>query len=399
MPWKERSVVQEKQAFIMEWMADGISVAELCRTFGISRTLGYRYINRYLKDGMKGLEELSRAPRQVWNKTSPCVEKLIVGIRKIKPRYGALTIYLLLRKAIDRKALPAVSTIDLILRRHGLVKKRRRVRRIREVHPIFVAQQPNVIWSADFKGKFRTGDKQYCYPLTIMDTYSRYVLAIVGMHRATFEATKAVFEALFDEFGLPDQIHTDNGEPFASAVSLSRLTRLAVWFMDLGIIPVYSDPGHPEQNAEHERMHKDLKAAATHPVAWSLRGQQRKFEAFRREHNEVKPHQALNGHTPQELFYRSSHLYDGTIQPYEYPAGVEVKYVCRNGAIRWGAHRWVTVSTTLIERYVGLERIAEGKWRVYYRNYLLGYLDEKEMRIMDGQGRFRRAEKKCQRSA
>jgi len=395
MPWKARSVVQERQSFIMEWMADGISVTELCKTFGISRTLGYTYIRRYLKDGLKGLEELSRAPRRVWNRTPACVEKLIVDIRKHHPRYGALTIHLLMRRAIDRKAIPAVSTIDLILKRHGLVKKRRRVRRIRETHPIFVAQRPNVIWSADFKGKFRTGDMRYCYPLTIMDSYSRYVLAIVGMYKPTFEATKAAFEALFEEFGLPDQIHTDNGEPFASTVSLSRLTRLAVWFMDLGIVPVYSDPGHPEQNPEHERMHKDLKAASARPPAWSLGRQQQKFEAFRHEHNEVRPHQSLYGHTPQELYYRSARVYDGTIQPYEYPPGFEVKYVCRNGAIRWGAHRWVTVSSTLIEKYIGLERIAEGKWRVYYRNYLLGYLDEKEMRIMDDQGRFRRAEKKC----
>jgi transposase len=162
MPWKERSVVQERQSFIMEWMADGISVTELCKAFGISRTLGYVYIRRYLKDGFQGLGELSRAPRRVWNKTPESVEKLIVDIRKHHPRYGALTIYLLLRKAIDWKAIPAVSTIDLILKRHGLVKKRRRVRRIREVHPIFEAQRPNVIWSADFKGKFRTGDMRYC---------------------------------------------------------------------------------------------------------------------------------------------------------------------------------------------------------------------------------------------
>jgi len=208
---------------------------------------GYTYIRRYLKDGLKGLEELSRAPQRVWNRTPACVEKLIVDIRKHHPRYGALTIHLLMRRAIDRKAIPAVSTIDLILKRHGLVKKRRRVRRIRETHTIFVAQRPNVIWSADFKGKFRTGDMRYCYPLTIMDSYSRYVLAIVGMYKPTFEATKAAFEALFEEFGLPDQIHTDNGEPFASTVSLSRLTRLAVWFMDLGIVPVYSDPGHPSR--------------------------------------------------------------------------------------------------------------------------------------------------------
>ena len=394
MPWKQRSVVQEKQSFIMEWLADGVNVSELCRTFGISRTLGYAYIKRYQRDGFRGLEELSRAPRRVWNRTAPCVEQLIVAIRRARPRWGAWTIHLVLRRAVDRRALPAVSTIDLILKRHGLVKRRRRVRRIREVHPIFVAQRPNQIWSADFKGKFRTGDMRYCYPLTIMDTYSRYVLAIVGMRRPTFEGTRAVFEALFEEYGLPQQIHTDNGEPFASSVSLSRLTRLAVWFMDMGITPVYSDPGHPEHNPEHERMHEDLKAEATHPVAWDLGRQQGKFKAFRHEHNDVRPHQALYGHTPQELYYRSARVYDGIIAPYRYPVDFDVRYVCRNGALRWGNGRWVVVSSTLIEKYVGLEPIAPGLWRVYYREYLLGYLDGKRMRIMDDKGRYQRAEKK-----
>lgn len=141
-------------------------------------------------------------------------------------------------------------------------------------------------------------------------------------------------------------------------------------------------------------MHRDLKAEATRPAAWNLSRQQKKFDSFRREHNEVRPHQALHGRTPQDLYYRSARTYDGTIQRYEYPAEFQVKYVCRNGAIRWGADRWVTVSTTLIEKYVGLEQIADGKWRVYYRNYLLGYLDERELRIMDDQGRFRRNVKK-----
>jgi transposase InsO family protein len=219
--------------------------------------------------------------------------QLIINIRGGPRGYGALTIYLMLKGAIDRRAQPAVSTIDLILKRHGLVKKRRRVRRLREVHPVFVAPRPNVIWSADFKGKFRTGDKQYCYPLTVMDTYSRYVLAIAGMRKPTFEGTKAAFDALLGEYGLPEQIHTDNGEPFCSAQRLSGLSRLAVWFMNLGTVPVYSDPGHPVQNPERERMHTDLKAAATGPVAWNLAPLQRKFEGFRRQHNEVRPHQSL----------------------------------------------------------------------------------------------------------
>lgn len=394
MSFKEWSAMQQKKLFITEYYADGVSFAELCRAFGVSRTLGYKYLKRYLQFGEAGLEELSRAPHNRWNKTSALVEKLIIELRCSHPRWGALTIHDLLEGAIASSALPAVSTIDLLLKRHGLVRERRRARRIREVHPIFVAARPNQIWSADFKGQFRLGDGRYCYPLTIMDTYSRYVLAIVGMHRPTYEATKAVFEALFEEYGLPEQIHTDNGEPFASAVSLSRLTNLAVFFLEHGVTPVYSDPGHPEHNAEHERMHKDLKDFCCHPVCYSLGRQQPKFEAFRHEHNDIRPHQRLNKHTPQELYYRSARNYEPAVEPWTYPPGFTVKYVSRNGAIRWPGNRWVMVSTTLIERMVGLEPIAPGLWRVYYRDVLLGYLDEQKLRIMDDQGRFHRAQKK-----
>jgi|SRR5271169_170326 len=394
MPWKERSAMEEKHSFIMEYLAEGTSVTDLCKTFGISRTLGYKYIKRFLEEGNAGLEDRSRAPRRVWRRSSPLVVKLILQIRRKYRRWGAQTIHDLLLGSISDSVLPAVSTIDLILKRHGLIKKRRRVRRIRERQPIFEATRPNQIWSADFKGEFRMGNMRYCYPLTIMDTYSRYVLAIVGMHKPTFEGTKAVFEALFEEYGLPEQIHTDNGEPFASAVSLSRLTNLSVFFIEHSVSPVYSDPGHPEHNAEHERMHRDLKDAATHPVAYSLGHQQVKFDEFRHEHNEVRPHQSLSKHTPQELYYRSARNYDKEVEPWRYPEEFVVKYVCRNGAIRWGGRAWVAVSSTLIERYVGLELIAEKKWRVYYRNVLLGYLDEEKLRILDDQGRLHRAKKK-----
>ena len=393
MPWKERSAMEEKTSFIMEWLAEGTTVSDLCRSFGISRTLGYTYIHRFMEEGWKGLEELPRAPARIWNKTNPCVEKLIVALRKKYRRYGAVTIYNLLAGSIDPAVLPSIPTVDVILKRNGLVKKRRRVHRIRAVHPILHAPRPNSIWSADFKGEFRMGDMRYCYPLTVMDSYSMYVLAVVGTLSPSLEATKAVFEALFEEYGLPDQIHTDNGEPFASARGLSRLTRLAVWLIELGILLVYSDPGHPEQNGRHERMHRDLKAEATKPAAASLGWQQRKFDEFRRRYNEAHPREVLGQNTPQELYYRSAKTYDGTIEPWQYPDGIVVKYVCRNGAIRWGAGKWVMVSTTLIGKYIGLEQIAEGKWRVYFRNVLLGYLHEKEMRILDSQGLLKRNEK------
>ena len=396
MPWRKRSAMDEKASFILEWQSGESTFTALCKSFGVSRTLGYRYVLRYLLRGVAGLREQSRAPRRVWNRTAPSVERAIVRLRGKWPRIGPLKIFQLLTERYrGRRKLPSVSTIALVLKRYGLVKKRRRVRRIRETHPIFEAKAPNEIWSVDFKGKFRIGDGRYCYPLTVMDAYSRYVLAVVGMHKPTYEGTRAVFEALFKRYGLPKQIHSDNGEPFASGVSLSRLTRLAVWFMDLGIQPVYSDPAHPEQNGSHERMHEELKAEATKPAAYSLAQQQHKFDAFRHFYNAQRPHQALGQRRPKEFYRRSSRGLPRTTRPWKYPQGMCTKYVCRNGAIRWGSSKWVVVSTTLIEKYIGLEEIVKGKWRVYYRDTLLGYLDERELRIQDELGRLLRAARNC----
>jgi transposase InsO family protein len=386
--------MDEKKSFIYEWESGESTVSALCESFGISRTLGYRYIGRYLEHGRAGLVEQSRAPRRVWNRTAEDLQQAIIELRHRKPRLGALKIHELLREQFGKRRIPAVSTIELILKRNGLVKKRRRVRRIRETHPIFHADRPNEIWSVDFKGEFRMGNMRYCYPLTVMDAYSRYVLAVVGMHSPTYEGTKAVFQALFERYGLPKQIHSDNGEPFASAVSLSRLTRLAVWFMELGIVPVYSDPAHPEQNGSHERMHEELKAEATRPPAYSLGPQQRKFNAFRVDYDDQRPHQALGQRRPREFYRPSRRRLAQRIRPWKYPQGTVVKYVCRNGAIRWGYGKWVMVSTTLATKYIGLEEMATGKWRVYFRDTLLGYLDEQTLRIEDQLGRQRRAEKK-----
>ena len=202
MPWQERSAMDEKMSFIFEWESGESTVSALCESFGISRALAYRYIGRYLDHGRAGLIEQSRAPRRVWNRTAEELEQAVIELRRKKPRRGALKLHQLLREQFGRRPVPAVSTIELILKRHGLVKKRRRVRRIRETHPIFQADGPNEIWSVDFKGEFRMGNLRYCYPLTVMDTYSRYVLAVVGMHQPTYEGARAVFQALFERYGV-----------------------------------------------------------------------------------------------------------------------------------------------------------------------------------------------------
>jgi transposase InsO family protein len=390
MPWKETTAMEQKFAFVIEWEAGNYNFKDLCRQFGISRTIGYKYLNRFKKQGYEGLKEVSRAPHNVPNKTPDNIRKALIQLRKEHPRTGAEKLIEKLKNDFDLEELPAVSTGNLILKDAGLCQKRRRIRRIEPVHPIFDPQESNEIWSADFKGKFRMRNSLYCYPLTIADSYSRYVFAAQGMYHPSFEGCKPVFEAVFREYGLPEQIHTDNGAPFGCAGSLARLTNLAVWFMELGIRPVYSDPAHPEQNGRHERMHRELKAEATRPPGYDLRSQQRKLNRFVKDYNEWRPHKALQLKTPQQVHVRSFREYPEQIESWDYPREMMVKRVSRNGAMRWGGGNWVTVSSTLIERHIGLEEIADGLHRIYFRDILLGYLDERTLRITDGQGRVSR---------
>ena len=258
--------MDEKRAFINEWRSGVWSMRALCAAFGISHTTGYKYLGRYLEEGPAGLEERSRAPHHVANKTPAHLEEALVALRKKHKRWGAEKLLVLLAEERPEESWPAVSTGSLILKRAGLVVPRRRVRKIEPVHPIFDPASPNEVWSADFKGKFKLGNGVYCHPLTIADSYSRYVFAAKGMYHPDQEGSRPVFEAVFREYGLPEQMHTDNGGPFASAQGLARLSHLAVWFLELGIEPVYSDPAHPEQNGRHERMHRELKGEATRPA-------------------------------------------------------------------------------------------------------------------------------------
>ena len=390
MPWKETTAMEQRFAFIIEQEAGTYTFSDLCKRFGVSRPVGYKYLNRYKENGDEGLKELSRAPHSVPNKTPKNISDALVQLRKVHPRTGAEKLIEKMKEEFDPEELPAVSTGNLILKNAGLCQKRKRRRRIEPIHPVFDPQGPNEIWSADYKGQFRMRNSVYCYPLTIADSYSRYIFAARGMYHPSYEGCKPVFEAVFREYGLPEQIHTDNGAPFGCPTSLARLTHLSVWFMELGIRPVYSDPAHPEQNGRHERMHRELKAAATKPPGYDLRSQQRKLNRFVKEYNEWRPHKALELKTPQQVHVRSHREYPKSIEGWDYPRSMKVKRVSRNGSIRWVRGEWVCISSALIEREIGLEEIAEGLHCIYFRNFLLGYLNEKTLLIKDGWGRVSR---------
>jgi hypothetical protein len=247
---------------------------------------------------------------------------------------------------------------------------------------------PNDCWSADFKGQFKTGDGNYCYPLTVTDNFSRYLLECKALSGTLREPTQAAFRRLFCEHGLPRRIRTDNGVPFASA-TLGRLSRLSAWWIRLGVMPELIEPGKPQQNGKHERMHRTLKKETTQPAAANSRAQQRKFNIFRREYNEERPHEALDMDTPADRYQASPRQMPDKLPSLEYPDRFERRYVSANGGIRW-KNQWVNVTTTIIGDYVGLEEIDDGEWDVYYGFLKLGRLHERHMRIEDHRGRLKR---------
>lgn len=376
MPWEELTPMDQKKAFIYEWKSGAYRISDLCELFKISKTTAHKYIRRYKEDPKTYFIERSRAPKHVHNKTPKDVEMQIVKCRKTHKRWGAEKILEVLKDKIDIDV--AASTAAYILKRNGLVKPRRRIRKIEPVKPIFETSQPNDIWATDFKGKFKMQNGVYCHPLTITDSHTRKIIEIRGLENETFESCKPIYEKAFRRYGLPKQIHSDNGAPFAASQALQRLSRLAAWFIELGIEPVYSDPGHPEQNGKHERMHRELKAEAAKPPALELKSQQRKFDRFIKEYNTIRPHAALNNNKPDQLYIPSERKFPESISEWNYPDHFKIRYVCKNGCLRWGKREWIMVSTALIGKNIGMEEVGEGIWRVYFRQLFLGFLNEKE---------------------
>lgn len=376
MPWKDTTAMEQKIEFINEYISNRHTITELCRAFEISRPTAYKLIDRYHKTGLDGLLTQSRAPINHPNRTCEEIELAILSLRKRHPRWGAKKIWKLLQSEFDLERIPSMVTIHNILKRNGFVLPRKRLRRVKPVFPIFDPKVCNEVWSADYKGKFLMGNKVYCHTLTIADSKSRFLFAAKGQYSERFKSAKTEFTKVFKEYGLPKQIHTDNGAPFGNVAALQRFTKLSYFFIDLGIEPVFSDPAHPEQNGRHERMHRDLKAECAKPPAYNLRAQQQKLNHFKTEYNEIRPHEALNLETPLSQHQYSLIEYPSKIKEFEYHDEIYPRYVCKNGAIRWKADYWVYLARGLAGKYVGMEELGEGIWRIHYRNVFLGYFDE-----------------------
>jgi transposase InsO family protein len=380
MPWKETTMMEQKIEFICEWRTGKYTITELCRNFEISRPTAYKLISRFENQGYEGLKEHSRTPSNHPNATPQNIVKGILKLKEKYPRWGAKKIRILLFKEFTEKQIPSVVTVHNILKKNGFVSTKKRMRRIKPVYPIFDPKNCNDLWSADYKGKFLMGNKTYCHPLTIADSKSRFLFTAKGHYKENLKSAKTEFTKVFRKYGIPKQIHTDNGSPFGSVRAIQRFTQLSYWFIELGISPVFSDPAHPEQNGRHERMHRDLKAACTKPSAYDLKAQQRRLNQLVKEYNHVRPHEALEMKTPAEIHDFSTRTFTERISNFDYDPIYKVLKVTQNGAIRWKSYYWVYLTAALKGKHVAIEDIGNGIWKVFYRNVLLGYFDEKQLR-------------------
>lgn len=376
MPWNETCPMNERLKLIARIQEGEWSMTQLCEQFGVSRKTAYKWRDRYAAQGLDGLKDRSRAPHHHPNALAPEVEALIVKTRERHPHWGPVKLLVWLSARHPALPFPAVSTAGELLKRHALVVPRRARRRSPPYpQPLAPCAGPNAVWSTDFKGQFKTADGRWCYPLTLSDNFSRYLLCCRALHRPTGTRVKPWLEHAFREYGLPAVLRTDNGPPFAS-VGLAGLSRLSVWWIKLGITPERIEPGHPEQNGRHERLHRTLKAEATKPPRATLTAQQRVFDRFRAEYNEERPHAALNQRPPASVYTRSARDYPSQVPAVEYPSGYIVRRVRTNGEIKW-CGRKVYTSQALIGEPVGLLQIAETQWRLYFGAMPLGVLDER----------------------
>ena len=377
MPWQETSPVDQRERFIHDHRLDLYTLVELCARYGVSRKTGYKWLDRFEAAGRQGLHDRSRAPHQCPHRITPAITAMICAARRQHPSWGPAKLLAWLRPRQPALDWPAVSTAGDLLARRGLVKKRRR--RHHYQHPGVVpaiTTQPNDLWTADFKGHFRTRDGIYCYPLTIADQHTRYLLACHGLLSTKGHGVRPVFDRLFREYGLPRAIRTDNGGPFATT-GIHGLSQLNVWWLRLGIQHQRILPAQPQQNGAHERMHKTLKGDAIRPPRSTLVTQQRAFNAFRRLYNDERPHEALQNRPPATLYRPSPRAYSGAVPPVEYPGHFLVKRVTNAGTIRL-KKRLLFIANALKQHPVGLEEVADGILSIHFCRVLLGRVDERD---------------------
>lgn len=378
MPWRELKPMDQKVLFIADYLRQkDHPFSVLCARYGISRKTGYKWVERYERQGVEGLEEQSRRPHQCPHQTPYRLRQAIIELRtQGRSNPGSKKIRSLLSQRYPHAVVPSKTTIHTILKQAGLIKRSKRKQRVSPyAEPFAPVHEPNELWSADFKGQFKLANGRWCYPLTVMDHDSRYLLGCEGMAGTMFIKTQQSFTHLFKEYGLPRRIRTDNGVPFASRAT-AGLSRLSVWWIRLGILPERIAPGKPQQNGRHERMHRTLKQNTTKPPAPSMQVQQRRFESFQQEYNHERPHEALQQQPPASCYQSSSRAWPGKLPELVYPDYFDVRKVRSSGVVYWHNGQ-VYVSHLLGGEWVGMDEMEEGMWEIYYGPIRLGVFDER----------------------
>ena len=383
MPWSVTNVMSIRLEFVAEALGRRGRFTALCEQYGISEKTGYKWLARFRAKGPGGLVDRAHTPRSCPHATPAQQRELLIELRRAHPRWGARKLRGVLATQYPALAWPAASTITTLLDREGLIQHRPRHRRpglpAGDRGPRSAAT-PNALWTIDYKGQFRTQDGRWCYPLTIVDAATRYLLACVAQREPSTAGVVAVLRHCFRTFGLPDAMLSDNGPPFGAARAPRGFSRLSLWMRTLGIVPYFIVPGHPEHNARHERLHRTLKADATRPPATSLRRQQERFNHFRTEYNTLRPHAALGLQPPAAIYHGSSRPFVARPDPLTYPAHFFERRVTSKGLI-WWHQQDIYVSTTLAGYTIGLDPVTPTIWDLYFADYLLGKMDLTTLRF------------------
>ena len=374
MPWKETYVMDQKIQMISHWLSGDYSITELSRIYGVSRKTLYKWIARYQKNRENGLKDLASKPATLARATPTDTVKDILILKNRYSKWGARKVLSRLKELQPDKVWPVISTVHAILKRHDLVHSRRKRHHTPPYsQPFLKVTQPNEVWCADYKGQFRLGCGDLCYPLTLTDSYSRYILGCWGLAHPAYQPTRIYFEKAFREYGLPDAIRTDNGVPFAS-VGNGGLSQLNVWFIKLGIVPERIEKGHPEQNGRHERMHRTLKAEAINPPRCNMEEQQQEFDRFIDYFVNDRPHAALGQKVPASFYRKSEREYPDKLPGIEYPGSYKIRRIHRGGGLKW-QNKEIYLSGILAGEFVGLTEIDNGLWKIYFSFYPVCILD------------------------
>ena len=380
MPWKEIRTVDQRLQFLSSYQKEEMSVTDLCHEYGISRPTAYKWIKRYDEVGPEGLLDISRKPHGCSHGTPAEIQNEVLALRKRFPSWGARKLKARLERINPNVLWPAASTMGQILSRAGLTNPKRKKRRTTPYsQPFSMVTAPNQLWCMDFKGYFMTGDGCRCDPFTITDAHSRFLIRCQVVGRMDLAQVSAVCDAAMREYGVPERIRTDNGAPFAGT-GLLGLSKLSLGWTKLGILHERIQPGKPQQNGRHERMHRTLKEDTTKPPARTLTAQQKKFDSFRATFNHERPHEALGNETPGSIYIPSTRMMPSRVVPFVYPQTFETRRVNSSGDVSWHKGR-VFISEVFRNEEIGFELMEENVYRVAFYNTELGEFNSSEMRF------------------